>query len=355
MVCDEATMVATRDLALLVVLVEQAGGKLVLVRDHLQLGAVGAGGLFRLLVADAKTTEVSMVRRFSDQWEAGATLRLRERDASVLDEYQEHGRVVGGSRAEALGAAHRAWLGTRTEGRSVVVMAPDHTSVDRLALRARATRVAAGEVEEAGVVAGSQLVGVGDEVVTTLNDRRLVTSSGAWVRNGDRWQVLARRPDESLSLSSFDGRGKVTVPGRFVKGNVALAYAVTVHKGQGLTTDRAVLLVDGATTAEHLYVGMTRGREHNLACVVCEPFDDGHRHKQAPSAQDVLAAALRSSGNEVSATEAGRAELGSPGYRVDVKAVLAHALRRRQGTSCHPGIATAPAQLAAPPALDPDL
>jgi hypothetical protein len=78
-----------------------------------------------------------------------------------------------------------------------------------------------------------------------------------------------------------------------VKDNVALAYAVTVHRAEGLTTDGAVLLVDGATTAEHLYVGLTRGREHNLACVVREPFDDGHRHQPAPSAHDLLAAALR--------------------------------------------------------------
>src|ERR1019366_1886349 len=109
------------------------------------------------------------------------------------------------------------------------------------------------------IVVGQQVVGVGDEVVTTLNNRRLVSTSGAWVRNGDRWQVLARRPDGSLLLSSLDRRGKVTVPGNYVQDNVALAYAVTVHKSQGLTVDDAVLVVGAATTAEHLYVGLTRG------------------------------------------------------------------------------------------------
>ena len=178
-VCDEASMVATKDLAALLTYVHRAEAKLVLVGDHLQLGAVGAGGLFRLLVADARTAELNTVRRFSEPWEAEATSRLRDKDPTVLDEYQGHGRVVGGSRAEAMDAAHRAWLDARAEGRSVVVMAPDHATVDQLALRARATRVAGGEVEEAGVVAGSQVVGVGDEVVTTMNDRRLVTSAGA--------------------------------------------------------------------------------------------------------------------------------------------------------------------------------
>ena len=46
-VLDESAMVSTKDLARLVRTVQQAGGKLVLLGDHRQLGAVDAGGLFR--------------------------------------------------------------------------------------------------------------------------------------------------------------------------------------------------------------------------------------------------------------------------------------------------------------------
>ncbi|MGP8205403.1 MAG: MobF family relaxase [Acidimicrobiales bacterium] len=327
-VCDEASMVSTADLAKLVDLVEGAGGKLVLVGDHHQLGAVEAGGLFRLLAADAKTAELSTVRRFSDPWEAEATRRLRDRDSSVLAEYQARGRVRAGGREQALDAAHQAWADARRAGRSVVVMAADHATVDQLALRARATRVAAGEVEAPGVIVGEQVVGVGDEVVTTLNNRRLVSTTGAWVRNGDRWQILARRPDRSLLLSSLDGRGKVSVPGDYVEENIALAFAVTVHKSQGLTVDAAVLVVGAATTAEHLYVGLTRGRDHNLACVVREPLDDGHRYVAAPGAQEVLAAALRRTGSEPSATETFRASLDVADDFDSLRAALLEAIRQ---------------------------
>jgi hypothetical protein len=300
----------------------------VLVGDHHQLGAIEAGGLFRLVAADAKTAELRTVRRFSDPWEAEATRRLRDRDTSVLAEYQARGRVQAGGREQALDAAHQTWAEARRAGRSVVVMAADHVTVDQLALRARAARVAAGEVEAAGIVVGEQVVGVGDEVVTTLNNRRLVSTSGAWVRNGDRWQVLARRPDGSLLLSSLNSRGKVTVPGDYVQENVALAYAVTVHKSQGLTTDSAVLVVGAATTAEHLYVRLTRGRDHNLACVVCEPLDDGHRYVAAPNAEDVLAAALRRTGSELSATETFRAGLDAANDFDSLRAALLEAYRQ---------------------------
>src|SRR5207237_8111897 len=75
-VVDEAAMLATADLANLVEAVEAADAKLVLVGDHRQLGAVEAGGLFRLLVADSRAAELHQVRRFTHPWEADATVRL---------------------------------------------------------------------------------------------------------------------------------------------------------------------------------------------------------------------------------------------------------------------------------------
>jgi len=327
-VCDEASMVSTRDLARLVLLVEDAGAKLVLVGDHYQLGSVEAGGLFRLLATDAKTAELTGVRRFADRWEAQATLRLRRGDPTVIDEYIDHDRVHPGSRQEALEAAHQAWLDARQAGRSVVVMAADHDTVDQLATRARAHRVTAGEVDPRGFIIGNQIVGVGDEIVTTRNDRRLVTTSGAWVRNGDRWEVTRRSRTGALQLSSLDGRGTVTVPGAYVQEHVALGYAVTVHKGQGVTTDEAVLIVDRATSAEHLYVGMTRGRQHNLACVVTEPAGDEHQRKEPPTAGQVLAGALRKTSNEKSATETLRDEHDLQEDRADPRKAIVEGLRQ---------------------------
>src|SRR6266571_5585624 len=166
--------------------------------------------------------------------------------------------------------AFAAWRAARTAGESIVVMAPDHATVDALALRARAERVAAGEVEPAGLAAGAQIVGRGDEIVTTRNDRRLITTGGLWVRNGDRWHVDARGGDGALVVSHLDGHGRVVLPAGYAAEHVALAYAVTVHKAEGITVDRAVLLADAATRSEHLYVGMTRGRQETRVCVVTD-------------------------------------------------------------------------------------
>ncbi len=304
-VVDEAAMVASADLARVVVLANQVQAKVVLVGDHRQLGAVEAGGLFRLLASETEAAELSGVRRFHAAWEREASLRLRDRDKTVVEEYLERGRVVGGERSVMVDEAFERWQWTRARGESVVVCAADHATVDELAMRARAARVEAGEVEAEGVVAGNHLVGMGDEIVTTRNERRLITSRGGWVRNGDRWCVLRRAGDDSVLVEDLGGRGQVVLPGDYVREEVALAYAVTIHKAQGLTVDRSILLVDERTTAEGLYVGMTRGRSSNLALAICDDADAEHEQRgPSRSGTEVMLAAMGRSSAEVAALEA---------------------------------------------------
>ncbi len=114
-------------------------------------------------------------------------------------------------------------------------------------------------------------------------------------------------PDGTAALTSPDGRGRVTVPADYLAEHVALAYAVTVHKAQGLTVDRALTIVDERTTLEHLYVGMTRGRRTNHALVTTSARGDEHTETPARDARRVIEGVLRRSGNEPSATELLRA------------------------------------------------
>ena len=229
-VVDEASMVASRDLARLAQLAHRAEAKLVLVGDYAQLGAVEAGGLFRLL-ADINAVELSGVRRFSAAWEQDASLRLRSRDPAVIVEYDRHGRVTSCDRLGALDAAFTAWHDARGVGASLVICATDNATVAGVAGRIRAARVAAGEVEPAGIAtAHGQTIGVGDHIVTTRNDRRLMTSAGGWVRNGDRWTVTAHHGDGSITVSHLAGHGRVVLPADYVNQDASLAYALTVHK-----------------------------------------------------------------------------------------------------------------------------
>ena len=288
-VVDEAGMVASQDLARLVTITSRAEAKLVLVGDHAQLGAIEAGGLFRLLANDTHAAELHEIRRFVNPWEADASLRLRDRHDAALDSYEQHHRIVGGDRLAMLDEAFARWQTARHAGESVVVVAADHDTADALALRARASRIAAGEVEPDGIPVGNQTVGAGDEIVTLRNDRRLVTGRDGWVRNGDRWHIDTRHDNGSLTVESLTGRGRIVLPADYVAEHVQLGYALTIHKAQGVTVDHAVVLADERLGAEALYVAMTRGRHDNTALVITDHLSaDDHDREYTPTPRQVL-------------------------------------------------------------------
>jgi conjugative relaxase-like TrwC/TraI family protein len=292
-IVDEAGMSSTRQVAALLAHTEAVGGKLVLVGDHAQLAAVEAGGLFRLLARDGDAAELHDVRRFHQPWERAASLHLRDHKPTAITTYEEHGRVIGGDRLVLLDDAFARWRQARDAGQSVVVVATDHATVDAIARRARAALVEAGEVEPDGLAIGDLKVGVGDEIVTLRNDRRLTTTRDGWVRNGDRWTIEARHEDGSLTVSDLAGRGRAYLPGDYTAEHVALGYALTIHKAQGLTVDHAVLVADERLSAEALYVAMTRGRHTNTALVITDDLHpDGNDPERPGSAADVLAGVL---------------------------------------------------------------
>ena len=331
-VVDEASMVRTIDLFHLVHHTAQARAKLVLVGDPNQLGAVGAGGVFRTLVGDASregrpVAELETVRRFRHAWEAAASLKLRAHDPAILASYQRHDRIEGGTREEMIESAFTAWQRQREAGKSVVVMAGDNATVDEIARRARAERVQRGEVEPEGVALPRGTVGVGDEIVTLKNDRVLRTERGEFVRNGERWQVTDRDPGGALQVASLEGRGSLVLPSSYVAEHVALAYALTVHKAQGQTVDTAVLVVDTAMTAQQLYVGMSRGRAENRALVVCEELDLEHGRDRIATPVEVLGAVMRRNDLDRSAHEVMRTELSRYENRVFLADLSAEANR----------------------------
>ena len=154
--------------------------------------------------------------------------------------------------------------------------------------RARADLLTAGRVEAEGVrLHDGTTAGVGDLVVTRLNDRRLTTGR-TWVKNGDRWQVTHRYEDGSLAVRRLgkgdQPRGKALVlPAKYVREELELGYASTVHRAQGASVDTAHALVDPEKAARELfYVAMTRGKHRNHAYVIVPDPHEVERHLDQP-------------------------------------------------------------------------
>jgi ATP-dependent exoDNAse (exonuclease V) alpha subunit len=115
---DEAGMAADAELLGLLVAVEAAGAKAVVIGDHHQLGAVGTGGGLEALVArhDDAVTVLRQNIRQRDPAERAVLEQLRADDvAKAVAWYRDSGRIVAG-RTGLTSSTPRPPPGTRTAG-----------------------------------------------------------------------------------------------------------------------------------------------------------------------------------------------------------------------------------------------
>lgn len=315
---DEAGMAGTPMLGELLKLAEKHGASVRLLGDPLQMASVGAGGVLRLIdkyVGAAQLEEVHRFRREDgslNEEESLASLQVRDGDARGLDYYIDRDRVRGGTREAMLEEIYAAWQADTAAGQNAIMIASTNDVVVTLNTRARADRIAAGEV--AGPVVdlhdGSQ-ASVGDIIVTRNNDRRLRTGRTDWVRNGDLWRVTRRGRDGSLSVVHRTTNASVTLPAAYVAEWVELGYAATINRVQGMTTDTQHGLVDESSTRNQMYTANTRGKYLNRMYVVTDAVLDVDLHEQPDAARairETLEAALARVDEEQTALEAIEAE-----------------------------------------------
>ncbi|MFE5336090.1 MobF family relaxase [Isoptericola sp. NPDC056573] len=314
-ILDEATLASTRALDTITSRAAQVGARVVLVGDPAQLQSVDAGGAFAMLVSarGEDVPRLTEVHRFAHDWEKTASLRLRDGDPSVIDQYETHGRIRQGGTDEMVDAAYTAWRHDTEHGRASILVTESAESVRQLNDRARAERIRSGLTSASRdvVLRDDARASAGDLIVTRRNDRRLRNGPTGWVRNSDRWTVTRVRVDGGLEVRPEGRRrGSVVLPAGYVAEHVDLGYAVTAHRAQGLTVDTAHVVVSPSSIRENLYVSMTRGRQTNTAYVALDRPDQ--LHATPPdldvTARSILFGVLHHTGAEVSAHQATEAE-----------------------------------------------
>jgi conjugative relaxase-like TrwC/TraI family protein len=299
LVVDEASMASTFDLHTLTRIARHARAKIVLVGDPAQIGTINApGGLLPALAARGHGIELDQVHRFHHEWEAQASLRLRDGDRTVIDTYNDAGRlhtVTDPDQAATAVFAH--WQNARADGSEVMMLARTRDDVDQLNTLAKKAAQQAGQSHGPQVVVGDKSFQAGD-VIRTRRNNRSITLGETHVRNGDRYTILATTQDAGLLVDDITGRGSTMLPSNYVAEHVEHGWATTIDGAQGATTDIAILLARPGIDREHLYVGLTRGREENHA-YLAPPVDDDHAQPPASesSARQMLQAALARSGS----------------------------------------------------------
>ena len=277
LIVDEAGMIGTSTLNQLAALADSHGWRVALVGDPYQLQAVGRGGMFTELCATGRVHPLTTIHRFTNGWEAAASLRLRHGDPTVLDLYEEHERITPGSLNSHLNRLAGDWIDHHRHGRSVAITTATNAHVDHINAAIQTARLAAGDLHPHGgiPIAGGETAHAGDLVVTRRHDRTLTTTTGDTVRNRDRWTVTRTHPDQTITVTPKGGHGAIRLPADYIREHVRLGYAATEHGNQGATVDIAYQLIDTATTSRGLYVGATRGRQGNQFLVITDTNEPG--------------------------------------------------------------------------------
>lgn len=304
---DEAGLAGTLLLDRTIARAAEAGAVVRLVGDDQQLAAIEAGGVLRTLAHDVGALRLAEVMRFQDPVEAAATVGIREGAVEALEFYQERRRITEGETSEIVDRAYDAFTADLKAGGHTLLIAATGDQVTELNSRARADRVAGGQVATDGLnLRDGTVAAVGDHIATRTNARHLAVLGGKdWVKNGDAWLVVETHEDGALTAVHRHHGGRVTLPADYVAAHVQLDYARTVHRAQGLTVDRAHLIVDPSLTRETLYVGLSRARQGTQLYVsTMTDLGPGHRPEHHGTGLDVLAGVLQRSGVEPSATDA---------------------------------------------------
>lgn len=254
-VLDEASMICTRLLARIVEHCERAGAALVLCGDARQLQAIGLGGVFAALTDRLETSRLTEIQRQREPWarESVKHFAFGRAEAALLP-YRQRGLVT--ETAHEITAMDRLLADWRQEAlpdlKGSAMLAGTTAEVLELNRRAQEECRRLDLLGDTSVRPGPDTLFAGDRVLFTRNCPMLA------VRNGDLGTVTTLQ-NKTLTVHLDDGH-EIRIPVEAYP-HVRLGYALTTHKAQGSTVERAFILTGGPMTdREMTYVQASRAR-----------------------------------------------------------------------------------------------
>lgn len=283
LVVDEAGMVDTRTMHKLLGFAEKAGAKVVLTGDSKQLESVGSASTFQMLgnqIGPARLEQIARQRDAADReisqaWFAGGAAAAQMDARGLL-------RAEGDGTPTAINMMLRDAAQTHaagTEWREILLLADRNAQVNELNRRVREHRKELGELdastEQRIAVTGDR--GYSRELDVAPGDRLMLRRNAmlgdSQVYNGDRATLLGieriqtgegkdGQPifDHRLTVQ-LDRNGETLAWNLSEYDRIDHAYAMTVHKSQGLTVDHAFYLASEMSDRRSSYVAFTRSRE----------------------------------------------------------------------------------------------
>jgi Ti-type conjugative transfer relaxase TraA len=264
-ILDEAAMLDSRKTRELVRHVSDRGAKLVMVGDEKQIQPILAGQAFGTAKRAFGSERLSEIVRQKETWERGAVRDLAEgRTLNALNAIDEKKNLkIMPDRNAARRAIVAEWHKGTKDGveKAPLILATTNAEVKRLNESARAQLKADGRLGEGHHFTtnhGRAEFASGDRIIFTGNEKRqgILNSTLATIEKIDGRSRSVTALTETGARVTFNGDDMT----KFRHG-----YAITTHKSQGSTVDKALVMVDGPNMdREKLYVAFSRGKDGNM-------------------------------------------------------------------------------------------
>ena len=258
-VIDEAGMIGSRQMERVLSAANEAGAKVVLVGDPQQLQAIEAGAAFRSIAERHGGVEITEIRRQQVDWQRDAKRQLATgRTGGALSAYADHHMVhAAETRVAARGEVIDSWDRERIAhpNESRIILTHTNDEVRELHLAARERLRASGTLGEdiaMQVERGERSFAKGDRIMFLRNERELGVKNGSL---GTLQSVNAQR----MAVMLDDDRSVAFETKNYA--HIDHGYAVTIHKSQGVTVDRAYVLATPGMDQHSSYVALSRHRE----------------------------------------------------------------------------------------------
>lgn len=332
-IVDEASMVDNPHMAAIIQAAHEAGGKVVLVGDREQLGAVEAGGAFAALADKLGAASITENRRMADERMVEVAKLVRTgRAAEAVGRLGRMGRIVVGADPEQAAAALLGdWWEAREAGHQTRILAYRRRETATLNALARQMMVEHGKLTGKVLAVGATTKGkglparefqVGDDVVCLTRSPQ--SKIGTHAVNGTRGTI---RKIDRRWVTITDPKGHVYMLSKaFATDWLDHGYATTEHKSQGSNVGKAAaarkarqvaaedvgkVFIFGADTMSRqaLYVGITRATDdyklYLYESMMADEQEEWHDTERDPLA-DMERSWAKSEAQDLGITEAER-------------------------------------------------
>jgi ATP-dependent exoDNAse (exonuclease V) alpha subunit len=258
--------------------------------DRAQLQPIDGGAAFRTLGDRLGTVELDEVLRQKEPWQREAAAAIRtNRGAGAWAEYQSRDAVAILPDATARRCQMVAdYLQLLDHGRDVLMLAHRRGEVDALNRIAHAAALEEGRITDAAcITVGDRSFSLGEPLVPRRRQRDVEREhrGTTTLENGDRMRLVAI-DGKRMQLERESDQSRDWVDSDRYR-DLDWGYAITAHRGQGLTADAALISGDPSAWAQLLYTLATRQREEIRFYGVEQPEEPGPRAEVAhPAAHD---------------------------------------------------------------------